>query len=226
MKPIILFYNFDKEKVHVSLKLQKGFWKFSKTYPLPDAQISNYEINWEIQLFKNKNFINNSIRKTNNDKDKNKKEYAYLFWEATILEKKNKGILVKKFNPKINDFYVFSAKNLLEKLDSLLTMKGLSAVERQDLITYWISHLTKKKFVFISFLQKQEIDLLAKLQVSPEQPQSIIRVYMLFKPVDEVEENLNLIVDDLNIFKKNDIVVDRDMFSGKLIVEWGAINLE
>ena len=100
------------------------------------------------------------------------REYSYLFWEGTCpgAYDLSKGFVVKGEDTK--DF-------LQEKLAFL----GLTPREYNEFIVYWMPLMQDHPYNLISFQQEAYTDL-ARLDISPA-PDSILRVFMAYQPLDE-----------------------------------------
>lgn len=126
-------------------------------------------------------------------------EYSYLFWEGVgeISYDMSKGFVVKKED---------SADFLREKLSFL----GLRPEEYNEFIVYWLPRLLENPYNLITFQQETYTDH-AHLSISPE-PDSMLRVFMVYKPLDhpiEIEEQT------LKPFTRE----------GFCVIEWGGTEL-
>lgn len=103
------------------------------------------------------------------------REYSYLFWEGLSDTKwdMSKGFVVKG-----NE----TEKFLQEKLEYL----GLTPKEYNEFIVYWLPIMQENKYNLITFAGEEYEDL-AKLTITPK-PDSILRVMMVFKPLDKPVE--------------------------------------
>lgn len=149
------------------------------TYP-------NYENGWSVTASKDGTLINN----------KDKKEYSYLFWEgkSNIKYDMSKGFVVKGED---------TADFLREKLEYL----GLTPKEYNEFIVYWLPEMQDNKYNLISF-QKDAYTNNAKLDITPK-PDSIIRVFMAYKPLDKM---IDIQEQELQKFNRH----------GFTVVEWGG----
>ncbi len=100
------------------------------------------------------------------------REYSYLFWEGTCpgAYDLSKGFVVKGEDTK--DF-------LQEKLAFL----GLTPREYNEFIVYWMPLMQDHPYNLISFQREAYTDL-ARLDISSA-PDSILRVFMAYQPLDE-----------------------------------------
>lgn len=127
------------------------------------------------------------------------REYSYLFWEGTSNNEwdMSKGFVVK--GNKTEEF-------LVEKLEYL----GLTPKEYNEFIVFWLPIMQENKYNLITFVG-EDYENQAQLKITP-QPDSILRVMMVFKPLNDfmkVEEQ------ELKPFLRK----------GFTVVEWGGIEL-
>ncbi len=123
------------------------------TYP-------DYDCGWEVTAYSDGRLIN---RKDGN-------EYSYLFWEgkSKIKYDMSKGFVVKGED---------TAEFLREKLEYM----GLTPKEYNEFIVYWLPQMKENPYNLITFQNAIYTDN-AKLDIKPE-PDSILRVFMAFKPL-------------------------------------------
>lgn len=124
------------------------------------------------------------------------KEYSYLFWDgySDIKYDFSKGFVVKG-----EDTQEF----LIEKLQYL----GLTPKEYNEFIVYWMPRMINNPYNLITF-QQETYTINAILEIDPK-PDSIQRVYMAYKSLDEkieIEEQV------LQPFKRE----------GFCVIEWGG----
>ena len=127
--------------------------------------------------------------------------YDYLYYEAVTTDDfdLSHGFCVKR-------------EDTIAFLEDSLRMMGLNDRESNDFITYWLPDLMKHKYNVISF-QSKKFEEFVGLTVNP-MPDSMIRVYMVWKGVDEPVE-----VEPQTI----ECTMPRQ---GKTIVEWGGTELK
>lgn len=128
------------------------------------------------------------------------REFYCLFWEgeSDVEYDFSKGFCVK-------------GEDSAEFLEDSLTKLGLSDKEANEFIIFWLPKLEINKYNLISF-QKDVYTQNAKLTVTP-QPDSILRVFMATKPLEEQVE----------IQPQELTSTDR---SGFTVVEWGGTIVE
>lgn len=127
------------------------------------------------------------------------KQYSYLFWEGeTDIEyDMSRGFVVKGSD---------TAEFLQEKLSYL----GLTPREYNEFIVYWLPKMQDHPYNLIAFQQEAYTDS-AALTISP-QPDSILRVFMAYQPLEqpvEIEEQV------LAPFARE----------GFAVVEWGGTEI-
>ena len=178
-----VIYLYPKEKTDISVNL-KFNGKITCLYPK-----YNKDNTWEVSAYPDGKIIN----KLDN------REYSYLYWE---------GIYDKKYD--LSKGFVIKGEDTAEFLQEKLEYLGLNAKESDDFITYWLPRMNKNKYNLISF-QKQEYTDLAKLNISPS-PDSILRVFMVFKPLDN----------QIEVQKQELETFNREGFT---VVEWGGTEI-
>lgn len=130
------------------------------------------------------------------DYDTNRNYYG-LYWEA-----------YDNYEIDMQTGFVVKGSETVKFLEEKLAILGLNEYEINEFIIYWIDKLEGNNYNFISFRSLEDINSLMPLEFS-KQPDTLIRVMMDFKPLDnyiEVEE-------------QQLINVTRDGFT---IVEWGG----
>ena len=99
------------------------------------------------------------------------KQYSCLYWE---LAGRADYTFDEGFCVKGSDTAVF--------LEKALTAIGLSPRERNEFIIYWLPRMQNNAWNLISFQQETYTDLVG-LEITPA-PDSLLRVFMAYKPVD------------------------------------------
>lgn len=128
------------------------------------------------------------------------REYSYLYWEG-IGE--NSWDLSRGFVVKGTDTIQF----LQEKLEYM----GLTPKELNEFIVYWLPLMQNNNYNLITF-QTDTYESSAKLNVNPK-PDSILRVFMVYKALDEFAEVQEPVLDE---FERN----------GFAVIEWGGTELK
>ena len=124
--------------------------------------------------------------------------YQYLFWESTgdFYKQPEKGFVVRKED--VSEFLIGS-----------LSRYNFNQNEISDFLEFWLPFMEKYPYYFITFLETEEMDNLAPLNVSPK-PDTVIRVLMDFSPLEEPIE-----VEGFEINSP-----DREGFT---LIEWGGM---
>lgn len=153
------------------------------TYP-------RYEDGWEVIARPDGTLINL----------KDNSEYSYLYWE---------GITDHTWD--MSKGFVIKGEDTEEFLKQKLAYLGLTPREYNEFIVYWLPMMQNNKYNLITFAG-EDYENIAKLNVIP-QPDSILRVMMIFKPLNKpikVEEQ------KLETFTRK----------GFAVIEWGGIKID
>lgn len=125
-----------------------------------------------------------------------REEYSYLFWEGVddIQYDMSKGFVVR-------------GENTLEFLREKLKYLGLMPKEYNEFIVYWLPKMQNNPYNLITF-QNEVYSNNAKLKITPE-PDSVLRVFMTYKPLDEA-----IFIEEQNLKSFNR--------RGFAVIEWGG----
>ena len=126
--------------------------------------------------------------------------YSYIYWDAAIP---NNLITVPK------EGYSVAYSGLSEFLTTLLPRLGLNRQEAKDFIDYWTAQLPKSNYYFIGIIPQMQINTLAPLIINPK-PDSILRVTLFFKPL---EEDKFVTAPKIESFNRH----------GFSVIEWGGL---
>ena len=149
-----VLYLYPQNVTNVNIKVDLSEKvRFSCTYP-------EYNNGWSVIAHPDGTLINNADNKV----------YSYLYWELTGKQTYDfsKGFVVK-------------GSETSEFLNKILPELGLSASEINDFIVYWLPRMIKNEYNLITF-QSTEYSENVRLSIVP-QPDSIIRVFMAYKPL-------------------------------------------
>ena len=124
-----------------------------------------------------------------------------LYWEGI----RNKEV-------KAEDGFVVKGENVASFLEEKLDILGLNDREAEEFIVYWLPILEKNEYNFIRFYEKEEIDEMMPLEITPG-PETLIRVLMGWKKLDK-----NIEVKEQELEK-----VQR---TGYTVVEWGGTEIK
>ena len=135
--------------------------------------------------------------KPNGDILYNDRLYYGLYWEGknTIKEEYNDGFVVNK-------------ENIIPFLEEKLEILGLNQKEINEFIIYWLPTLERNNYNLIRFETSNVINEQMPLTINPK-PDSIIRVFMAFKPLD-------------NRIKIKEQKLKKQTRKGFSVVEWGG----
>ncbi len=128
------------------------------------------------------------------------REYSYLYWE---------GIGESSWN--MSKGFVVNGTDTIQFLQEKLEYLGLTPKELNEFIVYWLPHMQNNKYNLITF-QTDIYENSAKLNVSPK-PDSILRIFMVYKALDEFAEVQEPVLDT---FERN----------GFAVIEWGGAELK
>lgn len=124
------------------------------------------------------------------------REYYCLFWE---------GVTETKYD--LTTGFVVAGDDTKEFLEQTLSKMGLTDKEANEFIIYWLPQMEGNAFNLISFQQAAYTDS-AELYIEPA-PDSILRVFMVWKPISEPIE---IAPQELTEFQR----------FGFTVVEWGG----
>ena len=179
-KPVIYLYPENTMKVNVQLNTNKMNGTLDVTYP------KYSQTGWNVIAEPNGQLTDQFTSK----------KYNYLFWEGTSLKQW-----------KFTDGFVVKGSESAEFLEDKLSLMGLLPNEYNDFIVYWLPMMMKNKYNLIRF-PNEEYNRDVPLNITP-QPESILRVFMIFKSLDTP---INIPEQKLSKFQRK----------GFTVVEWGG----
>jgi hypothetical protein len=182
-KPNIYLYPTTKQEVTVKLTFAGTI---TTAYPIFNPQING----WQVTAFPDGKIINQA----------DQREYSYLFWEG-----KNEPI-----NYDLTQGYVVAGEDTMKFLQDTLAKMGLTPKEYNEFIVYWLPKMQDNQYNLVTFAGKEYTDN-AKLEIAP-QPDSILRVFMVFKPLTE---KITIKAPEIKPFIRK----------GFTVVEWGGTEL-
>ena len=174
-----ILYFYPEEEMNLNVTLEKSD-NLTVSYPF-------YNEEWNIKAFPDGTLIDN----------KTGKELYSLYYECLTDAKINK-----------DEGFVVKGEDTAEFLDEKLKTLGLNYKEREEFIIYWLPRLESNKYNYIKFLSKEEIEDIMPIEFSIK-PDSFIRVFMAFKPIDEE-------------IKVKEQKLETPQRRGFTVVEWGA----
>ena len=178
-----IIYIYPEEQINLTVKL--GYKeKITCSYP-------EYKSGWNIIAKPDGTLI---------DIETGRSLYA-LYWE---------GIEDKEYT--FTDGFVVKGEDTIEFLEQKLEILGLNYKEAQEFIVYWLPKMQNNKYNYIRFATIDEINNYMPLEFSV-QPDTLIRVLMQFKGLDEYIE---IPEQKLETPKRN----------GFVVVEWGGTEIK
>ncbi len=147
-----VIYLYPTEPTSVKVKLD---YKGNLTCTYPD-----YNGGWEVTAYPNGRIIDS----------KTGKEFSYLFWE---------GVTDVEYD--FSRGFVVKGEDTAEFLQKTLAEIGLTPVEYNEFIVYWLPRMQNNPYNLISF-QSDIYTESAKLEISPS-PDSLLRVFMAYRPL-------------------------------------------
>lgn len=133
----------------------------------------------------------------------NKKDgniYNYLFWEASLNAEWD-----------MSSGFVIKGSDTVDFLREKLSFIGLNEKEYNEFIVYWLPLMQNNEYNLITF-QTEAYENIAGLNITPE-PDSVLRVFMTFKALDEYKE---IPEQELEVFERN----------GFTVIEWGGCEMK
>lgn len=134
------------------------------------------------------------------DIETQRKLYA-LYWEGKEMPQ-----------PEMTEGFIAKGEDTIEFLEEKLEILGLSEREAEEFIIYWLPKMQNNKYNYIRFATMEEINEYMPLELSV-QPDSIIRVLMQFKAIDEYIE-----------IPKQELETPKR--EGFVVVEWGGSEIQ
>jgi len=178
--PVIYLYPEQKTEVNVKLVLNG---KLTTTYPLYDN-----DLGWNVTATPEGIITDSKGR-----------EYSYLFWEGDIA-----------ITPDLSSGFCIKGEDTAAFLEKSLKQLGLTDIEADAFIMYWLPLMEENKYNVITFQTAAYKDV-SGLKIDPK-PDTVIRVNMLWYPV-------NTYVD----MKPQDLdVINPSERKGFTVVEWGG----
>ncbi|HNR53393.1 MAG TPA: hypothetical protein PKI16_02880 [Candidatus Dojkabacteria bacterium] len=125
--------------------------------------------------------------------------YPYLWWESTSY-----GYVTPE------NGWVIKKETAEEKIGGILSDYGLNQTEINDFLTYWIPKIEREnsEYIFVTFLVNDQVNQIAKLKFSIE-PDNSLRLFMIYKPLDEYE-------------KVTPLKTEKLLRNGLTVIEWGG----
>ncbi len=177
-----VIYLYPEERMEVNVKLDFN-GELGCTYP------AYSENGWTVTANPDGTLINSA----------DGREYSYLFWDG-----------ISNVDYDISNGFVVKGEDTEKFLQEKLAYMGLTPKEYNEFIVYWLPLMQDNKYNLIAF-QGETYTENAELEITPA-PDSVLRVFMAFKPLDkpiEIEEQ------QLSTFERH----------GFTVVEWGGAEI-
>lgn len=181
-KPVIYLYPTEEIDAKVSVK---SHGKFTAVYPAFTDEKSS---EWSVHAYPSGKL------------NVNGREYTSLFWEVQNED----------FVPKFETGFIVTKENAISFLEEKLRLIGLTDLEANEFITFWVPVLNKNGKSVVSF-QFENYEESAPLLVSPT-PDTIIRVYLAIR---KAEDNETIEEQKLPTYERH----------GFTVVEWGGTDI-
>lgn len=107
---------------------------------------------------------------------KTQRELYALYWEGKDMPE-----------PAMTEGFIVKGEDTIKFLEEKLEILGLNAREAEEFIIYWLPKMQNNKYNYIRFATIEEINEYMPLEFSV-QPDSIIRVLMQYKSIEEYIE--------------------------------------
>jgi hypothetical protein len=154
-KPAIYLYPKEPAKIEVRLSFRGAI---TASYPDYDRAKGG----WTVKAYPDGRLI-----------DADGRTYSYLFWE---------GVSPDRLDHDASQGFVVPAGETRAFLQKTLAELGLKPSEYNDFIVFWLPVLNRNPYNLIYF-SGEEYERMASLKITPK-PDSMLRVFMLFKPLD------------------------------------------
>jgi hypothetical protein len=184
-KPVIYLYSETEQAFNLKITTES---ELQFTYPV-------YEKEWKGTT------SSNGIIQINGS------TYPYLFWDAVLPA----GNLKLNWN----NADQIQGTQTIDYLNKQLDYLGFNSKEKTDFITYWGPRMQKMTFIQVVWLQNENIEPIASLELSPKFTQN--RIYIVFKEINEpLEQTLLLKAPTIKPFNR----------TKNYLVEWGGIEIQ
>ena len=175
-KPVIRIYS-EQRLVDVVVSLDLRKWIDVILYPR--AHAAALLVKWTLSSVEAA-CSGRSSELVHPDVDGVERSYDFLFWEGSTRVHGCSDFCMKPEDA------VCVASDALASgwLQDKLLSQGLNVAEATEMATHWLPLMSARPYVLVSFLPQDVLERHAPLALSPA-PQLLLRVFMLFSPVDE-----------------------------------------
>lgn len=149
-----IIYLYPQEKIELSVRLGKPE-NVTISYPI-------YNDGWDVIAYPDGALI---------DKATGRQFYA-LYWEG-----------IGDAEVDMNEGFIVKGTDTADFLEEKLSVLGLTEIEAEEFIIYWLPKLQENRYNFIRFVPIEEINKIMPLDFSVT-PDTLIRVLMQYKPLD------------------------------------------
>ena len=125
--------------------------------------------------------------------------FPFIYWEGSSF-----------FIPDFERGFLVNKEDIIHFLEEKLSVLGLLKKEKEDFLSFWVPHLSKFPYVHIHFIDPRWINEIAPLDIQP-QPETIIRVWLDFRPLEQPVEILP------------QKILPASPRKGFTVVEWGGV---
>lgn len=178
-----IIYLYPEEEIKLSVKLGKED-NITCSYP-------EYKNGWNVIAKPDGTLV---------DIETGRNLYA-LYWEGIHSEECN-----------LTEGFVIKGNETIKFLEEKLSTLGLNEIEAEEFIVYWLPILQENEYNYIRFATLEEINNIMPLELSVE-PDTLIRVLMQYKPLDEYIE-----------VKEQELITPER--KGFTVVEWGGTEIK
>lgn len=132
---------------------------------------------------------------------KTQRKFYALYWEGKDM-----------IQPEMTEGFIVKGQDTIGFLEEKLEILGLNEKETQEFIIYWLPKMQNNTYNYIRFATIEEINNYMPLELSVE-PDTLIRVLMQYKPLDEYIE-----------VKEQELATPER--KGFTVVEWGGAEIK
>ena len=154
-----IIYLYPEEETSLIVKLGNPE-KLTCSYP------KYKETGWNVTAYSDGTLVDNETKRT---------LYA-LYWEGLNTQ-----------NIEFNEGFCVKEEDTIKFLEEKLAILGLNEKEAEEFIVYWLPKMEKNDYNLIRFASMEEIESIMPLEFSVK-PDTLIRVLMEYKPVEEFVE--------------------------------------
>ena len=178
-----IIYLYPEEQTELSVTLGKPEI-ISSSYP-------KYENGWNVIANPDGSLV---------DKNTGRELYS-LYWEGN-----------KPMTPEYTEGFCVKGEDTIAFLEEKLALLGLNEKEAEEFIIYWLPKMENNKYNYVRFATMEEINEYMPLYFSV-QPDTLIRVIMQYKPLEEPIE-------------VKEQVLETPERNGFVAVEWGGAKVK